>query len=228
LNTLDPETLNAYELGAKSEWFDGRLNVNASVFHYDYQDIQVNVVGPLPPTNVAVSYLQNVDQGHADGGEIEIEALPIQDLHIGGSVGILYTEFTDFQILNGGGNFSGNEFVRSPHFSTLLRADYRFPFELFGGTHLLAGGDWRYQSKQYFFTTNQSDPLLGEGGYSLVNARVSLVSPDEKLTLTAYANNLLDENYRNHALPGAAGATGAVTFWGEPRTVGVSLTARWW
>lgn len=226
LNVVEPEKLNAYEAGAKTSWFDNRLTANASAFHYDYRDIQVNVVGPLPPTNVAVSYLQNVKRGRSDGAELELEGVPFTNFHFGGSVGYLNTKFTDFKVFNSDQDYSNkSEFVRAPRWSTLFRADYRIPI---ARQALVLAGDWRFQTKQYHFTTNQDNPLLGQGAYSLVNARVSLVSADEKVTLTFYANNLLDEKYRNHSLPGARNATGAVTFYGDPLTVGVSLTTRWW
>lgn len=48
LAAVNPERLNAFELGYKSTWFDGKLTFNATYFHYDYRDIQVNVVGPNP------------------------------------------------------------------------------------------------------------------------------------------------------------------------------------
>lgn len=81
---------------------------------------------------------------------------------------------------------------------------------------LLFGGDWRYTSKQVHFTTNQDNPLLGSGAYSVVNARVSVTTNDEKLTLTGYVTNLLQAEYRAHTLPAARDATGAPVQWGEP------------
>jgi iron complex outermembrane receptor protein len=222
LATLDPEVLNSVELGLKSEWLNGKLNFNANIFGYKYKDVQVNVVGPLPPTYVAVSYMQNVKKGRAYGAEFELEALPVDNLHVSANLGLLKTEFTDFDVLNGGGDYSGNEFVRSPHVTAQLAADYKIP--LAGGNKLVLAGDVRYTSKQYYYTTNQDNPLLGEDAYAISNARISYVTLHDALTLTAYVNNIGDTKYRNHALPGAAGASGAVTYWGARRTGGVSLT----
>ena len=228
LNVVQPEKLDDFELGAKTSWFHNRLVVNATAFRYNYHDIQVNVVGPLPPTNTAVSYLQNVNAGRVNGGELEVDSLPIANLHIGGSLGLLDTKFTDFHVLNGGPNYSGNQFVRSPHVSTILVADYRFPLGSGRVPKLVFAGDWHFQTRQFFFVTNQNDPLLQAPAYSLINGRVALVSPDDKVSLTLYADNLADVRFRQHALPGAAGSTGDVAIWGDPRTIGLSLIARWW
>jgi len=228
LNVVQPERLDDFELGAKTSWFNNRVVLNASAFRYNYHDIQVNVVGPLPPTNTAVSYLQNVAAGRVNGGELELDSLPVADLHFGGSLGLLDTKFTDFQVLNGGPNYSGNQFVRSPHVSSIVRADYRIPLGSGVAPHLVLAGDWHYTSRQFHFVTNQTDPLLQTPAYSLINGRVALVSADDKVSLTLYADNLTDVRYRQHSLPGAAGATGDVAIWADPLTVGVSLLARWW
>jgi iron complex outermembrane receptor protein len=227
LNVVEPEKLDDYELGAKTSWWSGRITANASAFRYQYRDIQVNVVGPLPPTNTAISYLQNVGAGRVNGGELELDTLPLRDLRLGGSLGLLDTKFTDFQVLNGGANYNGNQFVRSPHVSSLLRGEYTLPVTS-QGAHVVFAADWRYTSKQYHFATNQSDPLLTTGRLHIVNARLALADRDDKVILSVYANNLADVHYRAHSLPGATNATGDIAIWGDPRTVGASLLVRWW
>ncbi len=44
---VKPETLDAYEVGFKSEIFEHRLRLNGSVFHYNFTDIQTT--GTTPP-----------------------------------------------------------------------------------------------------------------------------------------------------------------------------------
>jgi iron complex outermembrane receptor protein len=228
LNVVQPEKLDDFEVGTKTSWFKNRLILNASAFRYNYDNIQVNVVGPLPPTNTAVSYLQNAAAGRVNGAELELDSLPVGNLHVGGSLGLLDTKFTDFHALNGGPNYSGNQFVRSPHVNSIVRADYRVALGSGSVPSLVLAGDWHYTSRQFHFATNQADPLLQTAAYSLVNARIALVSHDEKLSLTLYADNLTDVRYRAHSLPGAAGSTGDVAIWADPLTIGVSLLARWW
>jgi iron complex outermembrane receptor protein len=228
LNVVEPETLDNFELGAKTSFLDNRLIVNGTFFYYLYDDIQVNVVGPLPPTNVAVSYLQNVERGRAYGAEFELETRPVKNVQVTGNVGLLDTEFTDFTVLNGGPDYSGNRFVRSPSLTTLLRANWEIPLpgERQPVVHL--SGDWRYTSRQVHFTTNQTNPLLQTRPFSNINLRLSLKSYDEKVILTGYVNNVLDSQVVSHSLPGAQGSTGAVTYWSDPLTVGGWVTVRWY
>ncbi|MFL9711518.1 TonB-dependent receptor [Methylobacillus sp. Pita1] len=226
LNTLKPEELNAYEIGYKSEWLNGRLNFNANAFYYDYSNVQVNVVG----TNLAVpiSYLQNVEKASVKGAEFEVEALPTNNLHLNANIGILKTEFEKFDIQNGGGNHDGNEFVRAPRWSAQLRGTYNIPLE--NGSRILLGADARYLGKQYFFVVPQNNDLLNQGAYTLVNARVSYLTKNDKIEITGYVNNLFDKEYRYHALPASAPAgtaiSGNTVYWGNPRTIGASLTYR--
>ncbi len=226
LNVVEPEKLTAYEGGVKTSWLDRRLTANAAGYYYDYKDVQINVVGPLPPTNVAVSYLQNAEKARNYGGELEVEALPFKYLHLAGNLGLLDAKFTSFKALYGGQDYSGNRLVRAPKVSAQVRAEVTLPVST--SLNLMLGGDWRYQSRQYYYTTGQTDPFLQQGGYSLVNAHLTFQSADEKVALTLYANNALDVRYKNHALPGAAGASGDTTMWGDPRTFGATLISRWW
>ncbi|HKO90550.1 MAG TPA: TonB-dependent receptor, partial [Polyangiaceae bacterium] len=228
LNVVEPETLDDIELGLKTSFFGQRLILNLSAFHYWYSDIQVNVVGPLPPTNTPVSYLQNVEKGRVDGGELEFDSLPFRNLQLSGSLGLLDTEFTDFQVLNNGPDYSGNVFVRSPLVTGLLRGNYRLELPGDSGPSLLFGADYRWMSRQVHFTTNQDNPLLGTSPFSVLNARVSFESNDQKLLLTAYINNALNVKYRAHTLPATRDASGAAVTWSDPWTAGVSLTARWY
>ncbi len=39
----DPDKLNNYETGIKSEWFNNKLQINASVFYMEWEDIQLSV-----------------------------------------------------------------------------------------------------------------------------------------------------------------------------------------
>jgi iron complex outermembrane receptor protein len=66
LATVEPEKLDAFELGYKSQWFDRPAHLQRHIaFHYDYHDVQINVVGPNPGAvgGATVSYLQNAEQG---------------------------------------------------------------------------------------------------------------------------------------------------------------------
>ncbi|MET0365260.1 MAG: TonB-dependent receptor [Sphingobium sp.] len=232
LTDVRPEKLDAYELGYKSQWFDGRLTFNATAFHYDYNDVQVNVVGPNPGAvgGATVSYLQNAEKARVDGAEFEFIAEPVAGLNLNAAVGILDTKYKAFQVLNGGANLAGNRFVRSPRLTLNGGASYKFGLSDLGSLELAA--DARYTSLQYYYVTPQdtvSRGYLTQKPYTITNARITYTEPNEKISVSAFVNNLFDVRYLNHSLPGvnaAQGVTGDTVQWADPLTFGVSVIYR--
>ena len=234
VNTVKPEELNDYEVGYKSEWLDGQLNFNATAFHYDYRDVQVNVVGFNALAGTTVSYLQNAQKATVNGAEFEIEALPTSKLHLSTSLGLQDAYYDQADIANNGGSFAGNQLVRSPHVSLIAAADYRIPV---ASGKVVLGADAHYTSKQYYYVTPQGVDAAGidrtgleQDGFTLVNARISYSPAGEKYTVSLYANNLLDEHYLNHSTPAVSAGPPAINgdniIQGTERTVGVLLIAR--
>ena len=93
-NPYDEETIAQYEFGLKSDWLDNRLRVNASLFSYAYDDLQVTrseVVNGAATTLVA-------NAGEADrwGGEIEISAAPLEDMVVTLSYSYINGDFEDY------------------------------------------------------------------------------------------------------------------------------------
>ncbi|WP_423604493.1 TonB-dependent receptor [Sphingomonas sp. MS122] len=232
LQVVEPEKLDAFEIGYKSSWFDGALTFNATAFHYQYDNVQINVVGPNPGAvaGTTTSYLQNAEEAHVNGAEFELTARPVKGLTLNAALGLLDTKYDKLQVVNGGANLAGAEFVRAPHVTLNVGASYEFDLGSAGSIQL--GADARYQSHQFYYITPQDRTnrfLLNQPGYTLANARIAYTTADDRLTFTVYVNNLLDETYRNHALPqfnAANGITGDTIQWGDPRTWGASLVAR--
>jgi iron complex outermembrane receptor protein len=228
LTTVDPEELDAYELGLKSEWFDRRLTVNANVFYYDYSDIQVNLL--TVNNGVLTTALTNGAKGTVKGAELEIEGQPTDRLHLRAAVSFLDTEYTDFKNTNPTtgavtGDYSGNSFVRSPRNVVSLGADYTIPLQV--GGKLVAGGDVSFRDKEYFLADRQSsaDETLSQPHYTLANARLTWFSPDDKLSVSGFVNNLTDRRYQVHGRPNGTAGQYVITY-GDPRTVGLSVTSR--
>lgn len=218
LSTVDPEELQSYELGLKSEWFNGRLIANANVFYYDYENMQVSATTTTANGSI-VSMLVNDAEGKAKGAELEIQARPIDDLLLQFSASLLDTEFT-------GERWKGNNFVRSPRHVYALGADYRLPLDIPGKINI--GGDLRYQSREYFISAFQDDRWsnLYQDGYTLANAHVTYATADDKYSVTGYVNNLTNKQYQVHGISLGGGNAPYWVAFGEPRTSGVSVTAR--
>jgi iron complex outermembrane receptor protein len=232
LVAVRPEKLDAYEIGYKSSWLDGLLTFNATAFHYDYKDVQVNVVGPNPGAvgGATVSYLQNAAKAKVDGAEFELTLAPTEGLKLNAALGLLDTEYTNFQVLNGGANLAGARFVRSPKVTLNGGASYSFALADLGKIELAA--DARFQSRQFYYVTPQDTVnryYLTQKPYTLTNIRVTYTTKDENVSVTGFVNNLFDVRYLNHSLPAAnaaQGVTGDTVAWADPLTAGAAVLFR--
>src|SRR5690606_6007350 len=123
----DPETLTDFELGAKTTWLGGRLNAHAALFYYRIKDLQLNIQQQVPGTTITST--AGSSDGNVKGFELEIEALPTDYWRLATSLGLLRTEYTDFEFTIGGTvlDASGNEFYRTPRTSFRIDTDYRLP-----------------------------------------------------------------------------------------------------
>jgi iron complex outermembrane receptor protein len=90
-NILDPETGEIFEVGVKSEWFEGRLGANAAIYRIDRENIPVGAeVGPGDVPYSVSSGLQR-----SEGAEIEINGEPLPGWKISGAYNWLDSEFKD-------------------------------------------------------------------------------------------------------------------------------------
>ena len=85
--TYEPEFINAYEIGTKSTFGGGVLQLNATGFFYDYEGYQVSKIVNRTSLN------ENID-AQILGLEIESIWSPIENLVLNANIGILDTEIT--------------------------------------------------------------------------------------------------------------------------------------
>jgi len=97
---FDEEEVITYELGAKTQFFDDRLQFNAAVFYSDYDDLQIDqfIAGAAGAASLTV----NAGKANIFGFEIETVA-QITD-HITGylNYGWLDMEYDEYEILDAG------------------------------------------------------------------------------------------------------------------------------
>lgn len=104
---LDPETGNIYELGAKTEWFDGRLGASAALYRIERDNIPISV--DVPPGEMPYSISSGVER--FDGYEVEINGQPARGWNISAAYNRVDSDFaisdwqlslyTDYEIQDG-------------------------------------------------------------------------------------------------------------------------------
>lgn len=83
LLAYDEEEAWTYELGAKSQWLDRRLTVNAALFYTDWDQVQVDSQFiPPPPAVGTTGYTSNAGTAKIKGGELEVQYQATEQLDL--------------------------------------------------------------------------------------------------------------------------------------------------
>ena len=236
---LDPESVNAYEVGLKSRFADNRVQLNLAGFYYDYKNQQIaQIIG-------ATSFLRSA-QGRVFGGEVELAAQIADPLRIDASFGYLNTKYNG-NTINAADprsltlNINGNPFPNAPNVT--FSAGFDFTAIEQGKHKLTLRGDTQYMGRYYFDPFKdygqspcdrprtgtlvlQATPEIacGNPAYWLVNARATYTY-DDRFSVSVWGKNLTNKFYYVYGLNLNAFYQDYLTR-GTPRTWGVEATAR--
>jgi outer membrane receptor protein involved in Fe transport len=193
ISYINPERVNAYEVGVKGRFFD-RLTLSAAGFYYDYanQQVQDTRAGP-------VSFLVNAPKSQVYGAEAEAVLRVAPVLSINAALGYLHATYKELTLQ--GTNLSGNDLPFAPRFTAQGGVDLKLLRSDHGG--LTLSPSVAYFSRQYFSPFNavnavgspQMNSELQQEGYAKVNATLAWTIGN--LTLKAFGTNLF--NARTYA-----------------------------
>jgi len=186
-----PETIDAFELGFKSDWLGNRLRANGALFYYDWRNQQVIDV-ELP---AGLFVLRNADKVRNVGAELELTAVPSDQFQLQVSIGYLNAEYQDFVLQ--GVDLSGNTAIASPEWTMSLAADWRVIETSLG--NLSAHVDTRFTDRQFYDATQTAS--VSQPGYWVHNARLTFATPDQRLSFSAWIRNLANEEYKLYEFP---------------------------
>lgn len=208
----DSEQITAYELGVKSTLLDNTLQLNASVFSYDYENLQLFTT---PENSLALIALTNADEASISGAEVEVWWVPADGLDIRAGASFLDTENDDEQ-------FKGLELPNAPAYSFNLSVRYEWNLrEGMTAAVLLAG---TYQDDIYKQVENR--PFHKVDAYGLINARAS-INMGEQWELAIWGENLTDEEYVAEVFDQTSIQGNYIVSYGTPIDYGMSLTYNW-
>ncbi len=226
-----PETLNAYEVGFKADFWDGRARLNASGYYYDYSDYQAFSIVGLD------TFTLNAESENY-GFEAELQASPVDGLDVLFGVGYIHAEVTkvpgvNIDAVDSSGAVIAPAFrsgpirpVQTPKWNLNGLVRYEFPVEALGG-NIAVQGDFQYRSEHFFSLTGL--PASTENGYAVANASVAWTPEEKPWELRFAVTNLTDEEYlvQTFDLSGTL-ATGGFfgmieQYYGRPRQWSVSF-----
>lgn len=203
LNTaaVEPETIDAFETGLKSDWLDRRLRLNLAAYYYNYKNLQVQqfVNGFYTLSNAARAEIKGLD--------FDLTVLPVRGLTLQLSGALLDPTYKDFpggpgytavpitSVNPSGGmggftmaptDLSGKQLTYTSRRTVNLSTQYTW-FRDGGDISLFAVAQYR---SKYFF-----DPQNGtkQDGYTQINGSLTWTSPKGDLDLKVWGNNLTNE-----------------------------------
>jgi iron complex outermembrane receptor protein len=219
-----PETLNAYEIGLKSDWFGRRLRLNVAAFVNDYNDMIFTNTAPTVVNAVVVSAANgtpvNAGDGRFEGLELEVSARPLDKLAID-----INASYLDFELRRIGASgvtipniTLNNEAPYVTRWKVGAGVQYQFPLGAAGTLTPRVG--MAYQSS--FFTNIDNNPATLTPGYTAYDARLAWRSSNEEWELALAGTNLTAEFYYQNTFrgPGIQQVTGQPA---PPREWSVSL-----
>lgn len=229
ISVADTETLMSYEAGVKADLFDRRARVDASVYYYKVDDMQLTAVGG------GANFNRLVNAQHAEGYGFEFngEANPIEHLLLTAGLSYNHTEIQDpnlaiqpcgapCTVLDPAGPpgtvlVNGNSLPNAPEWIANVTARYAIPFR---SGEFYAYTDWAYRSKINFFlyqSVEFTDDEMLEGGL-----RLGYATDDGKWDAAIFARNITDDE----SLEGGIDFNNLTGFVNDPRTIGVELKTR--
>lgn len=208
-----PDSLWNYELGGKTRWLNGALQVNSAVYYIKWQDVQQ---GETLPCSYQIT--QNAGEAIVRGGELEIQGQLGSHLELGAGAG--YTKAVLARDAPNLGGLAGQQLQNVPRWNGSASAKYLF--EPLAGYSGFVRADAQYVGISYP-DFDRSDPSTFQRSYSLLNLRAGLIHGRWETNL--FLENAFDKQAAlSKFIPDNYDApTRTRMFTNRPRTIGISL-----
>lgn len=221
-----PEIVDDYEIGLKADLLDRRLRVNVALFHDDYKDIQKFVYMII--NNNLNSVVVNAASAKVQGAEFELTAKPVDNLTLGFTGAYTKPKYKSFVDPLTGRDLSDIKFQGIAKLTWTASIGYQIPTS-FGKVSLDA--DYWHTSDVPLAPDagplqNGAAPYNTQQAYGLLNGRVAVELEDQRLTISAWAKNILKKKYFNYNFDILQSVGYAASFGNLPRTWGIEATYR--
>ena len=229
---FQPETVQSYEIGAKSSWADGRVTTSAAVFFADYEDVQIpGSIGFDSDNDGQVDTFIGVtsNAGRADMTGFEFEGLARANDYwsFAWAVGWIDAEYKEFIDAFGVDVADQRVFQNTPEWTLSGTVTYETPLTLFsraGSIAIITSASYRDDTSQF----ETPIPLLDQDSYTLWDLSIVWEADDSRIRAGLHGRNLTDEEYKvaGYNFPNL-GLEGNVTaFYGNPSTVTATVEFR--
>ncbi|MBO9695016.1 MAG: TonB-dependent receptor [Sphingopyxis sp.] len=230
---VEPEKVDSYELGIKSEWFDRKVTLNVAGYWTEIRDYQTAITEQVQNSVNVRQYIANIPGVRSRGVEGDLAFAPSERASFYASVAYADTTYSDYpnapqapERLNISGiqNLTGKQLPGVPKFTYTLGGDVSAPLGNLGGRDLSLYGHADYSHRSTFNTSPSDSRYADVPAYGIANARIGIRTDDGLLDLSLWARNLFDEDYFQTLSAQNSGIVTALI--GEPRTIGATLRTK--
>ncbi|MDT0581889.1 MULTISPECIES: TonB-dependent receptor [Alteromonadaceae] len=223
---VNPEIVDSLEVGMKADWND-RLRTNVTLFSFDHKDRQYVGFGEGNSATDLQQVLRNVAETSATGLEAEVTYVATDNLTFDLALGYIDEKI---EVNNAIPPLIG--LSNTPETTVNLSANYFLETNV-GGFVINAG--YYYRGDYLLFETSD---LLEQDAYGMFNVSVSWESNEGDWYASLHGKNLTDEEYlvggydfvgvgpNGELLPGLGGDTTLIGYYGDPRTVHLTVGYR--
>ena len=219
---FDEETVESWELGFKSEFWDRRVRLNVAAWKTTYNDIQIdfNAVNLATNNRGTIETVNAPGKGKLKGIEADLTFAPIEGLTLSAAYAYTKTHLPDAT-----NPFSGAiqhvYIVYTPKNAASGAIDYSVPV---GNATLKAHLDAAYADG---YRSNSGEPTLTDSSF-IVNGRLGVVDIPMNgvatLGVSVWARNLFNAQHVFYKSHGSYKALGDYGIFNEPRTFGAELS----
>lgn len=210
--TFAPDTTRDYELGWKTSFLDERGFFDLSVYHIDWNNIQI-----ITFSN-GINGLTNGGHAESQGVEVSFNLEPVDGLTLSGSLA-----YSDAKLTENLPGFLGNEgdpLPMNPKWSGSLSAEY--DWQIANGWQAFANASGNYVGERNIgFASSLIYRQYTLPDYTMFNLRGGVKHDNWELAL--FVRNLTDER----AQLGASTLSDTMVAVARPRTIGISLNLQY-
>ena len=208
--TYDNESITAYELGYKGQLADGTVQLNASVYYYDYEDISLQFyeLGLAGPGTSVI----NAPAARTYGAEVDFLWLVTDNLTLGGTYSYSNARYDgesppESQVVDRQNPYApvgiytleelkvpidGEPLPRVPFHKATAWAEYTQSLGSNGRIIYLTSINWTDEFPAAG-SPKRDGPLTTAPAFARWDARVSWTSASEQWNVSGFVNNILDK-----------------------------------
>jgi len=226
---VKPETVNAWEVGVKSQFWDRRITLNAAAYWTEVKNYQAGITEQIGTTSSSIRYISNIPGVRSRGIEGDLTIAPTRNVRFTASASYneaVYKDYRNAQVAPENRNvtqvqdLTGVQLANAPRFIYALSLDLEQPVSLITPDDAVYTRiDYNHRSSND--TSGSNSIYTRIPGYGVANARIGVRLADGRYDLSAWVTNLADTRYFESLGASNQGLiTGAL---GNERTFGGTL-----